>query len=84
MFLNIPGQCDIRVFTERGDLVHQIEHRDGSGDEAWSLITFGRQVIAPGIYVAHFEATENIVSAASNEILIVKGDQIVKKFVVVR
>ena len=45
MFLNIPGQCDIKVFTERGDLVHKIEHRDGSGDEAWSLITLDRKSV---------------------------------------
>ena len=84
MFLNIPGQCDIKIFTERGDLIHRISHRDGSGDEAWNLITSGRQVISPGIYIAHFYVTDNIISSVNNEISIMKGDQNVKKFVVIR
>ena len=83
MFLNIPGQCEIRVFTERGDLIHYIKHEDGSGDEAWNLITSGRQVIAPGIYLVHINVTQNIESD-SGEILIRKGDSTIKKFAVIR
>ena len=55
MFLNIPPECKIRIFTERGDLIDTIEHTDGSGDEAWNSITSSRQVIVSGVYIAHFE-----------------------------
>ena len=55
MFLNIPPECTIRIFTERGDLVDTIEHNDGSGDEAWNSITSSRQIIVSGVYIAHFD-----------------------------
>jgi hypothetical protein len=84
MFLNIPGQCDIRVFTERGDLIHHISHNDGSGDEAWNLVTSGRQVVAPGIYLAHILVSSNILSIDQKNIVIHKGDSRVLKFVVIR
>jgi len=69
MFLNIPPVCTIRIFTERGDLVHTIEHTDGSGDEAWNSITSSRQIIVSGLYIAHFDMPD--------------GDAI-RKFTVVR
>ena len=83
MFLNIPGQCDIRVYTERGDLIHQIEHDDGSGDEAWNLITSARQVIAPGIYIVHIVVTKDI-KMETGEIIMKKGDSTIKKFAIIR
>ena len=83
MFLNIPGQCDIRVYTERGDLVHKIEHDDGSGDESWNLITSARQVIAPGIYLVHIIVTEDLRSQ-TGDIIMKKGDSTIKKFAVIR
>ena len=84
MFLNIPGQCEIRVFTERGDLIHHISHNDGSGDEAWNLVTSGRQVVAPGIYLAHILVTSDILSIDQQNVIIHKGDSRVLKFVVIR
>jgi len=70
MFLNIPGQCTIRIFTERGDLLRTIEHTDGSGDETWNSITKSRQVVVSGIYIVHIETPD--------------GDSIFKKFVIIR
>jgi len=58
MFLDIPGQCTIRIFTERGDLVTTIQHTDGSGDEEWRQLTDYRQTIVTGIYIAHFETPD--------------------------
>ena len=55
MFLDIPGQCTIRIYTERGDLVKTIEHTDGSGDEEWRQLTDYRQTVVSGVYLAHFE-----------------------------
>ena len=70
MFLNIPGECTINIYTERGDLIETIEHIDGSGDEAWNSLTSSRQVVVSGIYIAHIEAES--------------GESAIRKFVVVR
>jgi len=51
-FLEIPGECTIRIYTESGQLLRTIEHTDGSGDEFWNLKTEDQQVIASGIYIA--------------------------------
>ena len=54
-FLDIPGECTIRIFTEIGELVKTIEHTDGSGDESWNLTTNARQLVVSGIYIAVIE-----------------------------
>lgn len=54
-FLDIPGQCTIRIYTESGELIKTIEHTDGSGDETWDLTTEDRQIIVSGIYIALIE-----------------------------
>lgn len=84
MFLNIPGQCIIRIFTERGDLVHRIDHTNGSGDESWNSVTSSRQVVVSGLYIAHFEVTEDQRDPATNEVLYKKGETAVRKFVIIR
>jgi len=70
-FLDIPGQCTIKIYTQLGNLVETIEHTDGSGDEFWNLTTYSKQLIASGIYIAVIEDKET-------------GDSEVKKFVVIR
>ena len=70
-FLDIAGQCTIKIFTERGDLVKTIEHTDGSGDEYWNLQTEYNQLIVSGLY---------IVVITDND----TGGNIIKKFVVIR
>lgn len=57
-FLDIPGICEIRIFTERGDLIKTIQHTNGSGDEFWDLTTDANQIIVSGIYIAHFETPD--------------------------
>jgi hypothetical protein len=84
MFLNIPGHCIIRIFTERGDLINQIVHEDGSGDESWNSITSARQVVVSGIYIVHFEVTADQYDSATNELLYKKGDSAVRKLVIIR
>ncbi len=83
-FLDIPAKCTIKIFTERGDLIDTIEHTDGSGDESWNSVTTSRQVIVSGIYLAYFEVTEDVIDAASGEVLHKKGDNTVRKFVIIR
>ena len=51
-FFDIPGQCTIQIFTELGELIYEIEHTNGTGDEYWNSITSSNQVIVSGIYIA--------------------------------
>lgn len=70
-FYNIPGECNIKIYTELGELIHTIEHTDGSGDAYWYQKTSSNQIIAPGVYIAIIENTKT-------------GERAVEKFVVVR
>lgn len=70
MFLDIPGTCTIRIYTERGDLIETLEHDDGSGDAEWNSITQYRQVVASGIYIA-------VITTPS-------GEKAIRKFVIIR
>lgn len=83
-FLDIPGQCNIKIFTERGDLIHTIEHTDGSGDETWNSVTSSRQVVISGIYIAYFEVTEDGYDSSTGELLYKKGETAIRKFVIIR
>jgi len=58
MFLNIPGECTIRIFTERGDLIKTIKHNNGSGDESWNSNTDYGQVVVSGVYIVVFETPD--------------------------
>lgn len=84
MFLNIPAKCVIKIFTERGDLVKTIVHSDGSGDESWNSITSSRQVVVSGVYVAHFQVTEDYFDQNTGNLLYGKGETAIRKFIVVR
>jgi hypothetical protein len=84
MFLNIPGHCTIRIFTERGDLINTIQHEDGSGDESWNSITSSRQVVVSGIYIVHFEVTQDFYDPATNQLLYKKGEKAFRKLVIIR
>ena len=54
-FFNIPGRCKIRIYTELGELVNEIDHTDGSGDAYWKSITSSGQIVVSGIYIVVFE-----------------------------
>lgn len=54
-FFNIPGRCRIKIYTELGELVTEIEHTNGSGDEYWKSLTSSRQIVVSGIYIVVFE-----------------------------
>lgn len=84
MFMNIPPQCRINIYTERGDLIKAIEHTDGSGDEAWDSVTATRQLVTSGIYLASIEVTENYVDEYTGELLFQKGDSTIRKFIIIR
>ena len=73
-FLDIPGQCTIRIYTETGELIRTIEHTTGTGDEYWDLTTDSEQVIVSGVYIAVVDNNE-----PGNE-----GERSIKKFVIIR
>jgi hypothetical protein len=89
MFYNLPENCMIRIYTERGDLVDEIEHVTAPGmspvaDEAWYSSTDSRQVVKSGVYIAHIQVTEDIMERETSLPLLFKGESIVKKFIVIR
>ena len=84
MFLNIPPFCTIRIYTERGDLIKTIIHDDGSGDEAWESVTSSRQLVVSGVYIAHFEVTQDYYDPNTGELLYRKGEQTIRKFIIIR
>ncbi|HPG41493.1 MAG TPA: hypothetical protein PLP19_19365 [bacterium] len=69
-FYGLPPECNIKIFTERGDLIWEREHNDGSGDELWDSLTSSGQIIVSGIYIAYFETPA--------------GESVYRKFVVIR
>lgn len=83
-FLDVPGHCTIKIYTERGDLIHAIEHTNGSGDESWNSITSSRQVIVSGVYIAHFEVTKDAYDRNDGRLLYRKGEATARKFVIIR
>ena len=84
MLLNIPPYCIIKIFSERGDLIQTIKHNDGSGDESWDSLSQTRQLVSSGIYIAHFEVTKNYFNSKTNDLIFRKGDQTLKKFLIIR
>ena len=71
VFMGLPPECTIRIFTQAGDLVQTIEHYDGSGIEPWKeMTTSDSQRLFSGLYIAHIEKPN--------------GDKKFVKFIVVR
>lgn len=55
-FFGLPGSCKLKIFTERGDLIWEMNHTNGTGDEIWNSKTSSGQIIASGIYILYVEA----------------------------
>ncbi|MBO8130872.1 MAG: hypothetical protein H0Z29_05050 [Candidatus Marinimicrobia bacterium] len=85
-FYELPPICKLKIFTERGDLIWEKYHDDGTGDELWDSMTSSGQIIVSGIYILYVEvpediyATETIVASRdyynpkTGELEIKKGD----------
>lgn len=84
MFLNIPGHCTIRIYTENGNLIKTIHHEDGSGDERWNSNTSSGQVVVSGVYIVHFTVTEDYKDPQTGELKYRKGDTAFQKCVIIR
>lgn len=83
MFVGLPPYCTIRIYTETGDLIETIEHDNGSGIELWHSFTSSRQLVVSGIYIAHFEVTQDY-SDENGNLLFKKGDSAFRKFIIIR
>ena len=74
LFVNLPAQAVIRIFSISGDLIQEIKHTAGSGDLSWDLmINDNNQFLTSGIYFAHIESLDPQVPGSH-----------VEKFIVVR
>jgi hypothetical protein len=69
-FYGLPPVCTVKIFTERGDLIWERYHDDGSGDEIWDSQTRSGQIIVSGIYILYVETPD--------------GRSVIRKFVVIR
>jgi hypothetical protein len=69
-FYGLPGNCKVKIFTERGDLIYSIDHTSGTGDEIWNSTTSSGQVVASGIYILYVETPG--------------GQKAIRKFVIIR
>lgn len=50
LFTNLPYSCDLRIFTETGDLITRMGHR-GTDQEVWNQRNDDNQYVASGLYV---------------------------------
>jgi hypothetical protein len=76
-FYGLPPACKIKIYTERGDLINEINHTNGTGDATWESVTSSRQVIVSGLYIAYFEVTKDSPGFK-------KGQSTYRKFIVIR
>jgi hypothetical protein len=54
-FMNLPGSCRIKIFSLTGDLIKEIEHTSGKGDEYWDLLSRNNQSVVSGLYIYKIE-----------------------------
>ncbi len=57
MFVNIPGNCTIRIYTATGDLVTTIDHYDGTSEASWNQVTDNNQLVFSGVYIFHITSS---------------------------
>ena len=69
-FYGLPPVCTVKIFTERGDMIYEKYHDDGSGDEIWDSLTSSGQIVVSGIYILYVETPD--------------GRSVFRKFVVIR
>lgn len=70
-FYDLPGRCNIKIYSELGELINTIEHLDGTGDDYWDSVTSSNQLVVSGIYIAVFENLDT-------------GEKKILKFVIIR
>ncbi len=53
LFINLPLNCTIKIYTATGDLVKTIYHDNGTTEHAWNQVTDSNQLIYSGVYFFH-------------------------------
>ena len=58
MFMNLPPECTIRIYTVTGDLVQTLTHSStvDDGQEPWNLVSRDGMDVAFGVYLFHVDA----------------------------
>ena len=58
LFMNLPPQCTIRIYTVTGDLVQTLTHDAtvDNGQEPWNLVSRDGMDVAYGVYLFHVDA----------------------------
>ncbi len=51
LFINLPPECTIYIFSVSADLVKTLHHNSSNGTEIWDLRTESGREIAPGVYI---------------------------------
>lgn|GEM_PF-2230592 len=75
MFVNLPEQCEIKIYNSVGDLIRTLDHNDGSGDQRWwPMLTDNNTWPASGVYFYTIEATSGDL----------EGQVAMGKFVIIR
>lgn len=65
-FINLPDECEIRIYTLAGNLIKTLEHKVEAtaasaiqgGTEKWDILTDNNQRPASGIYIYHIETPD--------------------------
>jgi len=56
MFVNLPKECTIKIYTMSGDLVTKLDHDDGTAEESWNQVSDSNQLVFSGVYIYHVES----------------------------
>jgi hypothetical protein len=96
-FWGIPPVCQLKIFTERGDLIWEKYHDSYSGDELWDSKTKYGQIVVSGIYILHVEVLDDIrydediydentgdLLHSRGDMMFRKGESVYRKFVIIR
>lgn len=83
-FFNIPGDCSIKIYTELGELIYEIDHRNGTGDDYWNSITSSTQVVVSGVYIVVITPRIDQLDEVTGEVQFRAGESIIKKLVIIR
>ncbi len=69
VWINLPAECIIRIYTSSGEEVRKLEHNNpNSGEEVWDQLNNARQKTAPGIY--YWTVTSDVGQAKGTLLLI--------------
>ncbi len=81
MFINLPELCDISIYSESGDLVRKLQHRDRTSIESWDIKNSAGSYVSSGVYIAFIQEFDPASYAYNPE---PSGRTMFVKFLIVR